>query len=29
MVPLYDVDECGGLMVVPDTNNDKTQDELN
>ena len=28
MVPLYDVDEVGGLMVVPDTNNDDTQKEL-
>lgn len=26
MIPLYRVDEIGGLMVVPDTNNDKTQE---
>jgi len=28
MVPLYRVDEVGGLMVVPNTNNDRTQQEL-
>jgi ectoine hydroxylase-related dioxygenase (phytanoyl-CoA dioxygenase family) len=28
MIPLYKVDEVGGLAVVPDTNNDRTQDEL-
>jgi hypothetical protein len=28
MVPLYKVDEVGGLMVVPNTNNDHVQEQL-